>query len=147
MSEKLDQRIVGTWRLVSWVYENERGETVHYLGENAQGILMYDAHGNMNAQLMKAGRPKFVSESISGGTPEETQMAFNGYLAYYGKYEEQDPGEVIHTVEGSLFPNWIGHKEKRYARIDGDYLIISTPPIPAGDREITFYITWKRDRS
>ena len=143
--ETLGSKVVGTWRLVSWVYENEQGEVVHYFGEGATGILMYDDKGNMNAQLMKAERPVFTSGAISAGSQTETYEAFMSYLAYYGKYYEPEPGVIIHLVEGSLFPNWLGDKQKRYARIDGDFLIISTPPIAAKDREITFYITWKRD--
>lgn len=144
MQQPLKDQIIGTWMLVSWVFENEKGETVHYLGENASGILMYDKSGYMNAQLMKSNRPPFASPAINGSTPEEAHMAFNSYLAYFGTYYEENPGEVVHIVEGSLFPNWIGHKEVRYGRIDGNLLILSTPPIPAYGRDIVFYITWRK---
>ena len=144
MKEFIKDKIVGTWKLVSWVFENEKGETVHYLGEDAKGILMYDKHGYMNAQLVKGNRPKFASDSISAGTPEETHGAFHTYLAYFGTYREEEPGAVVHTVEGTLFPNWLGHEEVRYGRIEGDLLVLNTPPIPAQGREIVFYITWQR---
>jgi hypothetical protein len=144
MNQSLKEQIVGTWKLVSWVFENEHGETVHYLGPNASGILMYDTSGYMNAQLMKADRALFASPSINGSTPEEAHRAFNSYLAYFGRYYEDKPGEVVHIVEGSLFPNWMGHKEVRYGRIEGDLLILSTPPIAAYGRDIVFYITWRR---
>jgi len=140
----IKEEIIGTWKLVSWVYENEKGETVDYLGKHATGILMYDKHGYMNAQLMKADRSIFASDSISGAMPDEALGAFNTYLAYFGKYYEEKPGEVVHIVEGSLFPNWIGNKEVRYGRIENNVLILHTPPIPAQGREIVFYITWER---
>lgn len=146
MQESIKDKIIGTWKLVSWVYENEKGETVHYLGEGATGILMYDKHGYMNAQLMKADRVPFASDSISAGTPEETHGAFHSYLAYFGTYYEDEPGAMVHIVEGSLFPNWLGHKEVRYGKIEGDRLVLNTPPIPAQGREIVFYITWERVR-
>ncbi len=38
----------------------------------------------------------------------------------------------------------MNHKEVRYGRIDGDLLILSTPPIAAYGRDIVFYITWRR---
>ncbi len=144
MNQSLKEQIVGTWKLVSWVFENEHGETVHYLGPNASGILMYDRNGYMNAQLMKGDRALFASPSINGSTPEEAHRAFNSYLAYFGRYYEDKPGEVVHIVEGSLFPNWMNHKEVRYGRIEGDLLILSTPPIAAYGRDIVFYITWRR---
>jgi hypothetical protein len=144
MAEALKDKIVGTWKLVSWVFHNEKNEEVHYLGEGATGILMYDKHGYMNAQLMKGNRKKFQSDSINGGSFEETNAAFNSYLAYFGTYVEEEPGAVVHTVEGSLFPNWLGNKETRYGKITGNTLVLHTPPIPAFGREIVFYITWKR---
>lgn len=144
MKESLKEKIIGTWKLVSWTYENEHGETVHYLGKDATGILMYDRNGYMNAQLMRASRPKFASGSISGSTPEEAHAAFNSYLAYFGKYYEAEPGEIVHVVEGSLFPNWLGNNESRFGELHGNRLILHTPPIPAAGREIVFYITWER---
>lgn len=144
MAEALKDKIVGTWKLKSWVFHNEKGEEVHYLGPDATGILMYDKHGYMNAQLMKGNRQKFASDSINGGTLEETNSAFLSYLAYFGTYKEERPGEIIHTVEGSLFPNWLGNKETRFGKIDGNILTLHTPPIPASGREIVFYITWER---
>jgi hypothetical protein len=144
MKEFLREKIIGTWQLVSWVYTNDKGETTHYFGEDARGILMYDTHGYMNAQLMRADRQRFSSESISSGTPTEAHGAFHSYLAYFGRYLEVAPGELVHTVEGSLFPNWVGHKEVRYAKIEHDLLILNTPPIPVAGENIVFHVTWRR---
>lgn len=144
MKASLKEKIVGTWQLISWIYYNEKGEAVHYFGENVTGILMYDRSGNMNAQLMQRERPPFSSTSLNGGAPEEAQSALRGYVAYYGKYYEKNPGELVHVVEGSLFPNWIGDKQVRYGRIENDQLIISTPPIPSKEGELVFHLTWNR---
>jgi hypothetical protein len=144
MNEFIKDRIVGTWKLVSWIYQDENGKPVHYFGENATGILMYDRSGYMNAQLMKPGRNSFASDSIDGGTREETYRAFCSYLAYFGRYYEERPGEIVHIVEGSLFPNWLERKEIRYGKIMNDNLVLYTPAIPVNDREIVFYITWER---
>jgi hypothetical protein len=138
------KQIIGTWKLVSWTFKNEKGEEIHYFGKNSTGILMYDANGFMNAQLMKEERPRFASDSINGGSPDETFGAFHSYLAYFGRYYEKNPGEVTHIVEGSLFPNWLGNEEIRYGRIEGERLILSTPPIRAGEAEIVFNIVWQR---
>jgi len=144
MPEAIGPRIIGTWKLVSWTYTDDHGNTVPYLGEGAQGILMYDSQGYMNAQLMRAGRPPFAKPGFAEGTAEETWHAFNSYLAYYGRYYEAQPGEIIHEVEGSLFPNWVGHRQVRYATVIGDQLTLHTLPIAAHERKIVFYITWQR---
>jgi hypothetical protein len=140
----IKEQIMGTWKLVSWTYKNEKGEEIDYFGKDCTGILMYEKNGYMNAQLMKGSRQPFASDSINGGTPDETHHAFHSYLAYFGRYYEENPGEMTHIVEGSLFPNWIGNKEIRYGKIEGNKLILSTPPIPAGKSEIVFNITWEK---
>lgn len=144
MKESIADKIIGTWKLVSWIYRNEKGEEIHYFGEGAGGILMYDRNGYMNAQLTRGDRKRFVSESIGDGTPQEIDEAYKSYAAYYGKYYEKTPGELIHEVEGSLFPNWTGHDEIRYGKIVDNLLILSTPPIKTGTGEIVFHVTWKR---
>jgi hypothetical protein len=145
--ESIKDKIIGSWKLLSWTFQNEAGETQHYLGENPVGILMYDQWGMMNAQLMKSNRTNFASDAINGGSPEEMSHAFGTYLAYFGRYYEQAPGEIAHIVTGSLFPNWLGNKEVRYGKIEGDLLILSTPPIPVQGRETVFHIRWQRIQS
>lgn len=142
--QSLKNQIVGTWKFVSWVYKNENNETVHYFENDSEGVLMYDADGNMNAQIMRPGRGKFRSDSISGGTEAETKAAFDSYLAYFGKYYESEPGKLVHTVQGALFPNWLSNEEVRYGEIIGDKLIITTPPISTPQGDIVFTITWKK---
>ena len=142
--EYIKDKLIGSWKLLSWTYQNEAGETINYLGENPVGILMYDRTGMMNAQLMKSGRRSFASEAINGGSSEEMVHAFSTYLAYFGQFYEQAPGEIVHIVTGSLFPNWLGNKEVRYGTIEDDLLILSTPPIPVQGKETVFYIRWQR---
>ncbi|PTB95295.1 hypothetical protein C9994_11450 [Marivirga lumbricoides] len=142
--QSIKEQIIGTWKFVSWVYTNEKNETVHYFEEGSEGVLMYDEAGNMNAQIMRPGRITFKSGAIAGGTKEETKEAFDSYLAYFGKYYETEPGKIIHKVEGALFPNWLGNEQIRYGEIVDDKLIIKTQPISAPYGEIVFTVTWKR---
>lgn len=144
METFIGKNIIGTWRLVSWIYKGQQGEDIHYFGKNASGLLMYDENGYMNAQLMKSGRTSFMSPSFDGSTPQEAFSAFNSYIAYYGRYREERPGEITHFVEGSLFPNWMGNKQVRYGKIENDLLLLQTPPMHVAGNDIVFYITWER---
>ncbi|WP_143306476.1 lipocalin-like domain-containing protein [Chitinophaga vietnamensis] len=144
MQEFIKEKIIGAWQLLSWTYNNDKGETIHYFGENVMGIIIYDRSGYMNAQIMKASRPLFSTSSLNAGTPEETFSAFSGYLAYYGRYVENKPGELVHIIEGSLFPNWIGNGQVRYVSIEDDRLTIRTPPILSKDGEVVFHLAWRR---
>jgi hypothetical protein len=136
--------IVGTWKLLACYYQTSKGETVDYYGPNPIGILMYDTNGLMNAQLMNRGRPNFASDAVGSGSLEEIRDAFNTYQAYFGRYREETPGTVIHTVEGSVFPNWFGHEEIRHYTIIDNRLSIFTPPIEVNDSTFIFYVEWER---
>lgn len=144
MAEFIKEKLIGTWRLLRWVYQTETGEEIDYFGKDSVGILMYDAFGNMNAQLMRANRINFASRDINGGTPQETKAAFDSYIAYFGKYEEPKPGEIVHIVQGSLFPNWFENHQLRYATLTGNQLRLSTPPVPVDGKEIAFHVSWER---
>jgi hypothetical protein len=144
MAESVKDKLVGTWRLLRWIYRDDAGNEVDYFGKGAVGILMYDAYGNMNAQLMRANRQAFASQSINGGTPQETKAAFDSYIAYFGKYIETTPGEIVHMVEGSLFPNWFKDHQLRYATLVKNELKLSTPPVPVNGGTMVFEVTWER---
>lgn len=145
MKESVIKKIIGTWKFVSWIYKDQNGETVHYFGKDAKGILMYDESGYMNAQITRGDRSNFAAKSLGEGSSHEIDAAYKSYAAYYGQFYERSPGEMRHIVEGSLFPNWTGHEEIRYAEMpDNDTLILSAPPIKVNWGEIVFYVTWKR---
>jgi hypothetical protein len=47
----------------------------------------------------------------------------------------------------SLFPNWIGQTQPRVARIDGDFLIITTEgPVESRGKMVNPCLRWKRAR-
>jgi hypothetical protein len=145
MAKAVSNEIIGTWKMISWVSLDEDGHETDFFGESPTGILMYDSNGYMNAQLMKSGRSNFNCDSLFGGSVEENSTAYLSYAAYFGKYYEKAPGELCHVVEGSLFPNWVGGYETRFAKIEGEYLYLSTPPvIMEGNKRIVFRVKWQR---
>ncbi|MSQ14771.1 MAG: hypothetical protein EXR50_02780 [Dehalococcoidia bacterium] len=53
------EQFVGTWKLVS--YEHYSNGVVTYpLGENAYGLIMYDAFGSMAVQISSSDRAPFA---------------------------------------------------------------------------------------
>jgi hypothetical protein len=142
--EYLTQKIVGTWKLVSWTYIDKKNNVVDFFGKESSGILMYDNNGYMNAQLMRFPRKAMAAQRLFEGSLEEIAEAYKSYAAYYGRYEERQPGEFIHVVEGSLFPNWTGQEEVRFAKIEGEFLTLSAPPVKVDGQEVVFNVLWKR---
>jgi Lipocalin-like domain len=137
---------VGVWKLVTSEFKRSDGSTAYPYGKNAIGMLIYDEHGHMSAQVMNPDRPLFVSGDIRKGTPEEIKAAFDGYTAYFGNYEvDEQNTTVIHRLRGSHFPNWMGQEQKRFFEFSGNRLTLKTPPIPAAGTMVTGILIWERE--
>ena len=140
-----DQRFIGTWRLVSSEFRRSDDTIVYPYGDDAIGLLIYAATGQMAVQLLRAHRPLFAAGDPYRGTPEEIKAAFEGYIAYFGSYEVNEAeGVVTHHVHGASFPNWIGGDQQRFFAFAGNQLILSTPPILAGSSTMTGVLIWER---
>jgi len=137
--------LIGTWRLVSYEAHTSSGEARYPLGQDVLGQLSYDAGANMSAHVMRTDRPMFASNHPGSGTDAEVRSAFEGHVSYFGTYTV-DPGArtVIHHVRGASYPNWIGHDQIRYYRIDGPHLVLSAPPILDRGEALEYILTWKR---
>jgi Lipocalin-like domain len=137
--------LVGTWRLVSYGARTSSGEIRYPLGQHAIGQLFYDNRGNMSAHVMRADWLTFASDDSGSGTDAEVRAAFEGHTSYFGTYTV-DPSArtVTHHVHGSSYPNWIGHHQIRYYRIDNFHLVLSTPPILFRGESLEYILTWER---
>jgi len=141
MTDVEPQKLVGAWRLVSVETRDEGGELVRR-GERT-GYLIYTPDGYMSVAFMKEGRPRFESGDIRGGATEEKIAAINGYVSYAGRYTVMD-GSVVHHIEVSLFPNWVGESQERAYRLEGDRLTLSTPLMLVGGRRLSTHLVWMR---
>ena len=95
---------------------------------------MYDAHGNMAAQLMPGDFAERTDEQGSG-------RGMRGFLGYYGKVIiDVEAGIVTHLVEGASIPSWLGRDNVRYYEFTDDGLILSL----RRDGRVTGELTWKR---
>ena len=138
----MSERFIGTWKLVS--FEMRSDDQVTYpLGKDPVGYLIYSHEGYMAASLMASKRQRFSSMDILKATTEEIVAAYGTYVAYCGKYEVTED-KVTHLVEVSLFPNWVGGKQERFYKLEGDELILSTPPMIVGGKQQISYLIWKK---
>jgi len=133
-------RLVGMWRLVSYETTERDGRRGKPYGD-AVGRLEYDDHGNMAGQVMRPGRARV---ELGEGGAQQVRAAYLGYIAYFGRYEVADDGAtVVHHVEGSLNPAWVGGQQVRMLRFDGDRLVLSADVVKAGDT-VTHVLTWEK---
>lgn len=127
MQKKLSETIVGTWRLVAQYFTTPNNEKVYPLGADATGFIMYTHDGYMSAQLMAQNRPSYASKDLFIGTQEEMAAAAKGYLAYSGRYQVDDEkSQLIHHMEVSMNPTWLGQSQIRNIRFEGNRMYITT---------------------
>jgi hypothetical protein len=134
---------VGTWKLVSSQETLSDGTVRPYgFGPHPAGMLMYDAKGNMCAQVVNTDRPKWKDPDKP--TTEEIKTAFDGFGGYCGTYTiDESNGTMAHHPEISVDPNLVGQAKPRNYRFDGNHLIYSgTDPSPAGESK--WVMTWEK---
>ncbi len=140
MKGAVQGRLVGTWRLVQYETVDEDGRRSRPYGD-AVGRLTYDVRGNMTGQVMRPNRAPVV---LGEGSAQQVRAAYIGYIAYFGTYEVADDGRsVVHQVDGSLNPAWVGGIQMRTMRFDGDRLILHANVEKAGGI-VRHELTWER---
>lgn len=133
-------RLIGSWRLVSYETTDPAGRRGRPYG-NAVGRISYDAEGHMAGQVM---RPQRAPVESGDGGAAQLRGAYFGYIAYFGTYDVAPDGRsVVHHVEGSLNPAWVGGDQVRRLRFEGERLVLSTDVRKSGVN-ITHELTWER---
>jgi hypothetical protein len=121
----LNQQFVGMWNMVSYEVHTPAGEIVYPLGRDAVGRLTYDAAGHASLQMMRRGQPKFHTEKPAEATNEELAAAWRGYIGYYGTWSVDAKAQTVtHTVEAAWYPNYMGTKQVRKFRFEGNRLTL-----------------------
>jgi len=142
---RLSDRLVGTWRLVSFAARGAEGRETLTYGPGPRGILIYDRGARMSVQIARSDRKPFKADDPFRGSPEELKDAFDGYFGYFGGYTvDEKAGAVTHHVEGGSYPNFAGTDQRRLVAWQDDRLVLSTPPEPMGGSEVTYVAIWER---
>jgi hypothetical protein len=122
----LATEIVGSWRLVSYEDRDSNGAVVYPYGRSPAGLIIYDGKGNMAVQIMKQPPPAVSSDDWDKFTPAEKSALWDGYVAYFGRYEvDTRNNTVTHLPVADLSRLYIGKREVRHPSISGDTLIIT----------------------
>jgi Lipocalin-like domain len=138
---ELRQKIVGTWTLISVVYEDQdTKQQKPVYGAHPKGIQIATPEGRWLALMTAEGRgvPK---------TDEERARALKTMIAYTGRYRVED-GKVITKVEAAWNEAWVGTEQVRVARCDGETLRLISPPMPhpnMNDRTVRVIVAWQRE--
>jgi hypothetical protein len=137
--------VAGRWLLLEWrTVDHATGATLgHPFGEDASGGLVYTPAGWMHGQLSAQRRPLMPTSDPLGGSESERAAAYSGYVAYWGRYQI-DQDRIVHRVESSLFPGWVGGTQIRYFTLADDLLTLRTPPIEVAGDIVVNELRWQR---
>ena len=128
---------IGLWRLLSARREDtQTGEVQDLYGPDPIGYLLLAPGGRMMAILTSSAR--------TGNDPE---ALFGSMMAYSGTYHV-DGDRWITDVDVAWHPDWLGTKQERFFRIEGDELDIRTAPTqhPAFPGRVAYGILrWRRE--
>jgi len=118
----MENQFVGAWGLVDFSFCDINGNVkFRPLGNKVGGLLIYTNDGFMSANLGSLERKPFKNNDYRFGKNEEIIEAYNNIISYSGEYQVNDNKKfILHKINMSMFPNWIGQNVKRYFRI-GNY--------------------------
>ena len=140
------QSLVGSWRLISSEGHSSDGSIVYDQGETPTGRAMFDASGRLSLHLTTPNRSNWTSGDFLRPTHDECLETARDYFGYFGSYSvDEDAGVVTFHVEGAAYPNYVGTDQERFFKIEGNRVILRTPPERAGGADVTYYVTWEKE--
>ncbi len=135
--------LIGTWKLVSVTREAiPSGENTDLMGPNPVGYLTYAPDGRMMVIMVRSDR-KAPRDSVA--TEAEGAALFKGMVAYGGRYSVQGD-RVVHEVDISWNEAWTNTKQTRLVKLEGDRLLLTTPPSedPVDGVHSTRTVAWEK---
>ena len=135
--------IVGTWKLISVMYEDQETKVLTPLfGDNPRGYQIATADGRWLALATPSDREIPMRD-------EDRARAFQKMIAYSGRYRIEG-NKITTKVDVAWNEAWVGGEQVRYIRFEGDRLFIESAPMPhpnVNNRMVRVIVTWQRDKS
>jgi len=142
------ERILGTWKLVSYVGEDvASGNKTDVMGPHPSGYIEYGRDGRMIVIIAGTDRKKPAG---AVATPQEAQALLTSLLAYAGTYTLDSAAHTVtHHIEVSWDQTRTGESHVRTYRFEGDRLTLTTQPSrdPATGRPSVRTVVWEHVRS
>lgn len=139
-----NERVVGTWKLVSAASTTKNGEPGDPpYGTKPTGLLTYTEDGRMSSLISYGGRKPL---SIGGGSSDiqqEQAEAFKTFFAYAGRFHFTGD-KMTHHVEVSSIQNYVGKDLVRDVKLLDDQLRLTAPPTLVNGKIQSVELVWER---
>lgn len=140
-TEAARARIVGSWQLVSVLYEDiDSGDRTSVYGDHPKGSQIATAGGRWLALMTADGRQ--IPESDA-----DRAAALRTMIAYTGRWRVEGDS-VVTKVEAAWNQGWVGTEQRRKFRFDGEFLHLESPPQAHPNllgKIVRIIVTWERE--
>lgn len=135
--------LIGTWYLREAYAVGPHGERLHDVyGARPTGVIHYSSDGRMMALITHDGRQRIDGDRQAA--PEwQRAEAYKSSIAYAGPFTLED-GWILHLVEISTYPNWVGTVLRRALGFELDAVILTTAPQMQDGVETVIKLVWQR---
>ena len=136
--------LIGVWRLTAFEAEDEDGAVSRPYGDAPEGRLVYTAGGIMSAHLGAGGRPAF--RDLGEDTASRALGAMRSHFSYSGRWRLEGDS-VIHDVDMSISPDWVGTEKVRTVAFDGDEIVLTDETLEPrlGRKTGVGRLRWRRE--
>jgi Lipocalin-like domain len=140
---KSANQVVGTWRLVAASATTGSTRNDAPYGPTPYGLLTYTGDGRVMAIICHTGRKPLASGDRISASLDERAEAFATSFSYAGSYSLSGD-KLIHRVELASVQNWVDTDLVRLVRLEGNRIILTTPPISVAGEIRTTELVWER---
>ena len=137
------KRWLGTWKLEAMELHSLNGVVTYPYGKDPTGYIMYLQPDRMAVAFGSGDRLPFAADDMLGGTEREKGSAFNSFVCYCGTFHV-GVQSVVHQIEVSLFPNWVGTSQERFYEFVGNTLRLSSKPFLINGEQQTAHLIWRK---
>lgn len=144
-ANSIQQAILGTWKLVSYVHEEPAsGAKSDVMGAHPSGYINYGPDGRMIVIIVGTDRKKPAG---AVATPDEAETLIRSMLAYAGTYTIDSPAKTVtHHIDISWDQSRTGTDHVRSYKLEGNHLTLTTEPStdPATGKKTVRTLLWER---
>ncbi|MCE5214218.1 MAG: lipocalin-like domain-containing protein [Methanobacterium sp.] len=138
----MEKNIMGTWKLIKFEMKTD-DKISQPFGENPLGYLFYHENGRMAVLISKENRKTVSTQDITNIPETEKSQLADGFIGYTGKYEILDD-KIIHHVEISFIPNWMGRPLERFYQHHNGKLVLETPAEEIEGSKFISRLIWEK---